>query len=83
MGILYILQSRTTGKYYIGSSNDLNRRLSEHKRAHSLATRGRGLWELVYQESFATLAAARKREYEIKAWKSSKRIAILIAGNVG
>jgi putative endonuclease len=78
MAYLYILQSRSTGRYYVGSTNDLNRRLSEHNRAHSLATRGRGPWILVRRESFPTLLEARRRELEIKKWKSSKAIASLI-----
>jgi putative endonuclease len=83
MAWLYILQSQSTGRYYIGSTNDLNRRLSEHNRAHSLATRGRGPWILVHRESFPTLLEARRRELEIKKWKSSKAIALLVEKRVG
>jgi putative endonuclease len=79
MAWLYILQSQTTGRYYVGSTIDLERRLAEHHRAHSLATRGRGPWLLVYQETFPTLREARRREREIKRWKSAKLIAELIA----
>ena len=74
MPCVYILQSLATGKYYVGSTNDLERRLSEHQRCHSPYTRGRGPWELVYHESHADLQAARKREREIKGWKSHARI---------
>jgi predicted GIY-YIG superfamily endonuclease len=48
-----------------------------------LATRGRGPWELVYKEEFQELADARRRELEIKRWKSSKMIAALIAKKAG
>jgi putative endonuclease len=78
MAWLYILQSHSTGRYYVGSTNDLDRRLSEHNRAHSLATRGRGPWILVHRETFPTLIDARWRELEIKKWKSSKAIGSLI-----
>ncbi len=80
---LYILQSQTNGRYYIGSTNDLERRLSEHARAHSAATRGRGPWTLIYSEEFATLPEARRRELEIKRWKSGKLIRELIRSSVG
>ncbi len=83
MAVLYILQSKTTGRYYVGSTSDLARRLSEHNRAHSLATRGRGPWTLVYQEVFPTLPEARRREQEIKRWKSAQLIAQLIEHSVG
>ncbi|HEX4001298.1 MAG TPA: GIY-YIG nuclease family protein [Candidatus Acidoferrales bacterium] len=75
---MYILRSASTGRYYVGSSNDLKRRVSEHVRSHSLATRGRGPWKLVYEEPFDTLLEARRREFEIKRWKSAKLIAELV-----
>jgi putative endonuclease len=83
MAFLYILQSETTGRFYVGSTSDLDRRLSEHHRGHALATRGRGLWRLVYQERFESLADARRRELEIKRWKSAKMVSGLISGRVG
>jgi putative endonuclease len=73
----YILQSETTGRYYVGSTNDLERRVSEHLRSHSLATRRRGPWKLVHAEEFPTLIDARRRELEIKRWKSAKLIQAL------
>ena len=75
---VYILRSETTRRYYVGSTNDLQRRLSEHLRSHSLATRARGPWRLVHREPFATLVEARRRELEIKRWKSAKLIAELV-----
>ena len=79
----YILRSETSSRFYVGSTQDLPRRLSEHERGHSLATRGRGPWELVYSEEFEQLQEARRRELEIKRWKSSKMIQALIAGSAG
>ncbi len=83
MAFLYILQSISTRRYYLGSTNDLVRRLAEHARAHPAATRGRGPWTLIYSEEFATLAEARRQELEIKRWKSAKLIGELIRGSVG
>jgi len=79
----YILQSETTGHYYVGSTNDLQRRVSEHFRSHSLATRGRGPWKVVYSEEFASLLEARRRELQIKRWKSAKLIAQLVEQTKG
>ena len=78
MAYLYVLQSLASGKFYVGSTSGLTRRLSEHHRNHSPSTRGRGPWELVYQEEFHSLAAARRREGEIKSWKSHAAIELLI-----
>jgi putative endonuclease len=79
MAFLYMLQSEATGRFYVGSTDDLERRISEHLRGHSLATRGRGPWKLIYKEEFPTLLEARRRELEIKKWKSSRLINALIA----
>jgi putative endonuclease len=70
MFFLYILQSTKTGRYYIGSTGDLQARLAEHNSDKSRYTRNRGPWKMVYSESFATLGLARRREMEIKAWKN-------------
>jgi putative endonuclease len=83
MGFLYILQSDSSGRFYVGSTDDLDRRVSEHQRGKNLATRGRGPWKLVHYEKFDTLSEARRRESEIKRWKSAKLIQALIAGSVG
>jgi putative endonuclease len=83
MAFLYILESLTTGRFYIGSTTDLDRRMDEHQRGHSPATRGRGPWKLAYRESFPRLREARKRELEIKGWKSAKLIRQLIASGHG
>ena len=83
MAFVYILRSETTHRFYVGSTNDLTRRQEEHARGHSLATRGRGPWKLVYQERCESLWEARHRELEIKRWKSSKMIVALIESAVG
>src|SRR5438105_2617768 len=79
---VYILQSDSSGRFYIGSTDDLERRFSEHLRGHSLATRGRGPWKLVYREGFETLFQAWRRESEIKRWKSAKMIQTLIRTSI-
>ena len=83
MAFVYILQSESTHHFYIGSTNDLTRRQEEHARGHSLATRGRGPWKLVYQEEYESLSDARRRELEIKRWKSSKMVKSFLAGSAG
>ncbi len=55
----YILRNRTSGRHYIGSTTDLDRRLSDHQRGNTPSTRNRGRWELVYSEECADLKAAR------------------------
>ena len=81
--LLYILESESSGRFYVGSTDDLDRRLSEHLREHTPSTRGRGPWKLVYTEQFETLIQARRRELEVKRWKSAKMVKALIDSSVG
>jgi len=83
MGFVYILQSENSNRFYVGSTDNLERRMEEHIRGKNLATRGRGPWKLVHSEKMETLADARRREYEIKRWKSARLIRPLIRGDVG
>ncbi len=78
MPAAYILQSKSTGKFYIGSAEDLPSRLAEHMRGHSPYTRNRGPWVLVYSEQHSLLGEARRRERQIKSWKSHRSVQDLI-----
>ena len=66
----YVLRSRTTGRFYIGHTHDLEDRLERHQTNRSFATKGRGPWVLVCAESFVTRADAVRRERQLKKWKS-------------
>jgi putative endonuclease len=74
MAFLYVLQSVTTEKFYIGSTVDLPARFAQHQLGRSSYTRGRGPRMLVYQEEYPTLAEARRRERQLKSWKSHRMI---------
>jgi len=79
---MYILKSKTTGTFYVGSAVDGAARFAEHQRGQSPYTRSRGPWDLVYQEHYSALAEARRREQQIKSWKSHRSIQQLIENNV-
>jgi len=81
MPAVYILQSASSGKFYIGCAEQPLLRLAEHQRGQTLSTRGRGPWTLVYQEQFTSLSEARRRERQIKNWKSHRSIEELINGS--
>ncbi len=63
---VYIIKSLKDNSFYIGSTNDLDRRLSEHNQGLSKYTSAKMPWDLVYSESFGDVTAARKREYFLK-----------------
>ncbi|MFQ5723667.1 MAG: GIY-YIG nuclease family protein [Terriglobia bacterium] len=79
MALLYILPSKSNGRFYIGSTTDMDRRLREHIRGHTPSTRSRGPWKLIYQQEFPTLSLARRKERRLKAWKSHTAIAQFLA----
>ena len=81
-GILYILKSKKVDKYYIGSTNNLNRRFNEHNLKKKRYTSKYAPWIIVYTEHFSVLSDARTREKQIKKWKSKKMIDKLISGVV-
>ena len=63
----YVLRSVSTGRLYVGSTEDFARRLAEHQRGDARYTRGRGPWEVVLVEEFSTRAEAMRRERDLKS----------------
>ena len=78
MPFVYILQSESTSRFYVGCTEQVARRLIEHQRGQTRSTRGRGPWKLVFEEPHPTLTEALKREHQIKSWKSRRSIQQLI-----
>ena len=70
----YILLSKTTNKFYIGSTGNIQDRFSRHNAGRSKATKSGIPWIMVYYEEFQTRSEAMLRETEIKSWKSHERI---------
>jgi putative endonuclease len=64
--IVYILKSKKDGKRYIGFTEDLERRLFEHKSGLVKSTKYRRLLTLIYHEEFETKSEAMAREKYFK-----------------
>jgi putative endonuclease len=78
---VYIIASRSHN-LYTGVTNDLERRLREHREGlvRGFAKRYR-IHRLVYYEGFGDIRAAIAREKQIKGWDRKKRIALIEADN--
>jgi putative endonuclease len=76
---IYILYSSILNKYYIGSTNNIDRRLYEHNIGHSVYTKKGIPWELKGEKSFSSLGEARAEELRIKKCKSRKYIETYLA----
>jgi putative endonuclease len=74
----YILKNEITGRYYIGSTNDLNRRIVEHNRGQTKSTKQNGKWEVIYREEFILSIQAKQREQKIKSYKGGNAFKNLI-----
>ena len=70
----YVLKSLMNNSYYVGSCNDIERRLSLHNSGKVVSTKRYAPWKLVHSEEHKSLSEAIKRERQIKSWK--KRSAI-------
>ncbi|MGH9617441.1 MAG: GIY-YIG nuclease family protein [Candidatus Acidiferrales bacterium] len=75
---LYILQSQTSDRYYVGQTADLVSRVAYHNANYSKSLKNRGPWKLVYSESYPTRSEAMRRERQIKKWKDRDLIARLV-----
>lgn len=82
MYVVYILRT-SSNTLYIGQTNNLEKRLHEHKSKNSksaMYTRSFDSVELVYKEEYCTRIEAMRREWQLKKWSRKKKEA-LIAGN--
>lgn len=79
----YIIKSKIADKYYIGETDNLERRLKLHNDGNSISTKAYIPWELVYFEKFDTKSDALKREKQLKKMKSKKYLEWLISNNSG
>jgi putative endonuclease len=70
------------GTLYIGSTNDLEKRLYGHNNLKSGAhyTKVRRPVHLAYKEGFETFSEAKKREAELKKWTRSQKLNLIKTG---
>jgi putative endonuclease len=62
---VYVLRN-STGKFYIGLSEDVTRRLADHITGVSTWTKHKGPWSLVWTSEAMSLSESRKLENKIK-----------------
>jgi len=80
---LYIIQSETSGRYYVGSSHDPSLRVQHHNDGWTRSTKSGRPWKLIYIKRYSSKIQALRREREIKAMKSRKYIERLLADTEG
>lgn len=79
---VYILASRKHGTLYVGVTNDLARRVFEHKeRLADGFTARHGVTRLVYFETFDRIIDAIAREKRLKRWPRPWKVQAIERGN--
>ena len=78
MYYVYILRSKKTGKYYTGYTRDVEKRLQEHNNGKTKSLRKHIPLEIVRIEPYTFYEEARKRELQIKKYKSGEAFKKLI-----
>jgi putative endonuclease len=84
IGYVYILTNKSNRVLYTGVTNNLRRRIGEHKRGRNPGfTQRYNVTKLVYFEIHQRIADAIMREKQIKAGSRQKKIDLVISMNPG
>lgn len=79
---IYILASKARGTLYIGVTNDLARRLFEHRQGLTVGfTKRYNIKRLVYYESTESIETAIAREKQLKRWHRQWKINLIESTN--
>ncbi len=79
---VYLLASRRYGTLYLGVTNDLVRRVWEHKTKLLPGFTARyGIDRLVWFEPYSDVTAAIAREKQIKKWRRDWKVALIETEN--
>jgi len=78
MPYVYILESLRDGKYYIGSTKNLEQRLKHHSSGHTPSTKRFGSVKLVFKQYYDNLRDARVIERKLKNLKRKDYIKKII-----
>jgi len=63
---VYVLESSRNSNLYVGSTNNLVRRIKEHNRGLNRSTKPYKPWRLIYYEACLCEEDAKRREYYLK-----------------
>ena len=74
---IYILESGS-GRFYDGSTTDIQRRMKQHRSGHTHTTKRMDDFTLVFCQEVQDLELARNAERRIKTWKSKDYIAKIV-----
>ncbi len=74
---VYVLKN-PSGRFYIGLSENILRRLEQHNTGLSRWTKNKGPWEIFWESPFMSLSEARKLENKLKRQKGGAGLMTLL-----
>jgi putative endonuclease len=81
-GFVYILSNRRYGVLYVGVTNDMSRRLTEHRLKGTPGfSKTHGLTLLVHIEEYPSIMEARAREHVLKRWRRAWKLKLVDENN--
>ncbi|PLX27029.1 hypothetical protein C0581_03830 [Candidatus Parcubacteria bacterium] len=78
-GYVYILQSLKNKKYYVGSTNNVDRRVFEHNSGKTKSIKYMRPWQLRFVQKYSTIKQARQIECKLKKFKNRGIIEQIVA----
>ncbi|MBT8270133.1 MAG: GIY-YIG nuclease family protein [Bacteroidia bacterium] len=67
MMYVYVLRSEIDGRFYVGMTENVEKRIKEHNLGRAKSTKGYRPWTILHQEEYPDRNAARKREKYLKS----------------
>lgn len=78
MAETYILKSEVYQRFYVGSSENAEKRLLDHNKGKVRSTKAYCPWKIVYCEGYSDRQTAYRRELQIKSYKSGEAFKKLV-----
>ncbi|MAZ40994.1 endonuclease [bacterium] len=72
MYCVYLIKSLRENWVYVGSTGNLDKRVTQHNKGKVTSTKFRTPYKLIYFEEYPTAKEAREREKELKLSRSKK-----------
>ena len=82
MFYVYILASRRNGTLYVGHTDNLRRRMFQHKSKHVIGFAAKyGVDQLIWFQNFEARSNAFRRERQIKEWRRVWKLSLVELNN--
>ncbi|MBI5733429.1 MAG: GIY-YIG nuclease family protein [Candidatus Kerfeldbacteria bacterium] len=75
---VYVLRSLKDKRFYIGSTNNLKKRVEDHNKGKNISTAKRIPLQLVYYEAFFSRTDALRREKYFKTSKGKTTLRLMV-----